>query len=433
MILYPGELVGLEKLTLYGSVPLSGELYNQGAKNSSLPILGACMLTKGKTTLINCPKLSDVDAACDILSFLGCKVSWEDEALHIDSSALLRNNIPEHMMNRMRSSIIFMGALLARIGFARVCFPGGCDIGQRPIDLHLLGLRKMGVIIEEKYGCLDCHAPNGLRGADISLSFPSVGATENILLAAVTAKGDTIIRNAATEPEIVDLAGFLSSCGAKIYGAGQSVIRIEGVDRLYSTEYKIMPDRITAATYLCAVAVTGGDILLKNVRPFDMAAILPLLEEAGCKISIGKESIYLSSKKPLKAFSTVRTMPYPGFPTDAQPILMAVSAVAQGTGMFIETIFENRFRHVPELNKLGANIRLDGRVAVVEGVSRLFGTRVQATDLRGGAALVIAGLAAEGKTEITDIKYIDRGYYCIEEQISLLGGNINREYDSKMS
>lgn len=419
----------MQKLILRGGIPLSGEQQVQGAKNSSLPILGACMLAEGKTTLRNCPKLSDVKAACDILSCLGCRVSWQDDLLQVDSSNLLRSDIPEQLMNQMRSSIIFMGALLSRCGAAHVCFPGGCDIGQRPIDLHLLGLQKMGVVIQETHGCLDCYAPNGLKGADISLSFPSVGATENILLAAVMAKGETVIRNAATEPEIVDLIGYLSCCGAKIYGAGQSTLRIDGVTRLHGTEYTIMPDRIVAATHLCAAAITGGEVLLKQANPSHLSGILPFFEETGCRIVTDADSIYIRSKLPLRAFSTVRTMPYPGFPTDAQPLLMAVATLAQGTGMFIETIFENRFRHVPELQKLGANIRLDGRVAVIEGVSGLSGAKLQATDLRGGAALVIAGLAAKGRTEITDVEYIDRGYYKIEEQLSALGGQIIRVPD----
>ena len=423
-------MVDLKKLVICGGVPLSGEHRVQGAKNSSLTILGACMLAEGKTILKNCPELSDVKTACDILSCLGCRVCRTDDLLEIDSSNLSGSEIPEGLMNQMRSSIVFMGALLSRNGVARVCFPGGCDIGQRPIDLHLSGLRKMGVVIEEKYGCLECCAPDGLKGAEISLSFPSVGATENILLAAVLAKGETVIRNAATEPEIVDLAEYLSRCGAKIDGAGQSVICVKGVTRLHGTEYQVMPDRIAAATYLCAAAITGGDLLLKQVNPAELAGgILPLLEEAGCRIITGTDSVYLRSRLPLKAFSTVRTMPYPGFPTDAQPLLMAVATVSLGTGMFIETIFENRFRHVPELNKLGANIRLDGRVAVVEGVPHLFGAHLQATDLRGGAALVLAGLAAEGETQISDIGYIDRGYYRIEEQLSALGGRIVRVSD----
>ncbi len=418
----------MEKIVVNGGKKLEGECKIQGSKNASLPIIGATMLSSGENVLHMCPMLRDTETACKILQLLGCKTNWQEDALIINSSGLCNNEISKNLMNQMRSSIIFLGAILARCGEARVYFPGGCDIGSRPIDLHIDALKKMGVDVNECGGQLDCKV-NGKRmhGAEIFLSFPSVGATENILLAAVTAKGKTVINNAAVEPEIEDLCNYLNKCGAKIVGGGTQIIQIEGVDSLKPCEYTIMPDRIVAATLLCGVAATGGEIFLKSVNAGNLSSVLPVLSDMGCKVRVFGKSIFLKAKELLFApKQPIRTMPYPGFPTDLQPIMMALSCFAEGTTIFVETIFENRFRHVPELKRLGASIRIEGRVAVVEGSRELRGTCVYGTDLRGGAALIVAGLAAMGRTEIFKLCYVDRGYEKIEEQFSELGANIFR-------
>lgn len=418
----------MEKIVVNGGKRLQGECSVQGSKNASLPIIGATMLTSGENILHMCPRLRDTTTACEILQLLGCKTNWQDDALIIDSFGLCNNEISKNLMNQMRSSIIFLGAILARCGEAKVYFPGGCDIGSRPIDLHIDALKKMGVSVNECGGQLDCKVDGDrMHGAEIFLSFPSVGATENILLAAVTAEGKTIINNAAVEPEIKDLCNYLNKCGAKVIGGGTQVIRIEGVDRLTPCEYTIMPDRIVAATLLCGVAATGGEVLLKSVNVSNLSSVLPVLSDMGCRIRVFGKSIFLKSKDFLIApKQPIRTMPYPGFPTDLQPIMMALSSVAGGTTIFVETIFENRFRHVPELKRLGASIRVEGRVAVVEGCRELTGACVYGTDLRGGASLIVAALAAAGRTEIFKLCYVDRGYEKIEEQFSKLGAYIFR-------
>lgn len=330
-------------------------------------------------------------------------------------------------MREMRSSIMFLGSVLSRTGKCLLSFPGGCELGARPIDLHLAALRQMGAEITEQHGFLRCTAASGLHGARIALSFPSVGATENILLAAVTAKGCTEIHNAAREPEICDLADFLTKCGARISGAGSSIITVEGVDVLHPAEHSVMPDRIVAGTYLCAAAATGGELILSHCDVEDMTSFLSVLESMGCRAySYGDNKLYFSAPRRLSAPPTIRTMPYPGFPTDIQAPVMAVTALAEGTSVFVETIFDNRYRHVSELVRLGASIKAEGRVAVVEGVSSLSGARVRAAELRGGASLVVAALAAEGITEISDISYIDRGYESIEKALRSVGADIKR-------
>ena len=329
-------------------------------------------------------------------------------------------------MREMRSSIVFLGAILARMGKALLSMPGGCELGPRPIDLHLDALRKLGVTIEDEHGYLQCKAEDGLHSAKVILAFPSVGATENILLASVLAKGTTVISNAAQEPEIIDLADFLNRCGAKVRGAGKSTIVIDGVERLHAAEHAVIPDRIVAATYLCCGAITGGELLLKHVNPNDLESMIPFFEEMGATISAGHHSVYLKAPSVLKSVRSIRTMPYPGFPTDAQAPFMSVLTVANGSSMFVENIFENRYKHVPELCRMGADIKVEGRVCVVNGISRLTGAVVRAEDLRGGAALIVAGLKAQGKTVIRNIHHIDRGYEKIEDSIMQIGGMIRR-------
>ena len=357
---------------------------------------------------------------------LGARCSREDGCVTVDARGAVKTFVPDELMREMRSSIVFLGAVLGRTGECRLSFPGGCELGPRPIDMHLCALRKMGVRINEEYGVLSCTCPRGLRGARIDLSFPSVGATENIMLAAVLAKGDTVIYNAAREPEICDLAEFLNCCGAKISGAGGGTITISGVEKLHGCEYSVMPDRIVAATFMSAAAATGGEIGLLGARAGDIRAVIPIFEQMGCQVFLYEDRIFIKAPKQLKAVRTVRTVPYPGFPTDAQAIVTAALAKAKGTSVVVENIFENRYRHVDELVRMGADIKTEGKVAVIEGVKELYGAKVRAPDLRGGAALAVAALSAEGETSLTNIKLMDRGYDCIENAFTLLGGNIKR-------
>lgn len=329
-------------------------------------------------------------------------------------------------MGEMRSSIMFLGAILGRMGTCTLGYPGGCELGPRPIDLHLQALRRMGVRIQEEDGRLSCTTPAGLHGARVHLQFPSVGATENVLLAAALAKGETIVTNAAREPEIMDLAGFLRRCGARICGDGSSTIRIQGVKKLYGCTYRIMPDRIAAATWIAAAASAGGELCLTQVRPLDMESILDVFEQMNCRVGTANETLWFHAGTPLRAVRSIRTMPYPGFPTDAQAIVTAALCRATGTSLMEETIFENRFRHVDALVKMGADIQAAGRAAVIKGVRTLHGASVQATDLRGGAALLVAGLGAAGETEVTDIFHIDRGYDSPETVLRQVGADIRR-------
>lgn len=416
----------MSMLIIEGGKPLNGELPVQGAKNSALPVLASSVLCKSQSIIHNCPNLSDVDASCGILSYLGCTVVREGNTISVDSSGMNRFDIPDNLMREMRSSIVFLGAICARLGRAHISFPGGCELGPRPIDLHLAALRQLGVEIEEDHGWLNCTTPNGLHGENIALSFPSVGATENIMLAAVLAKGTTVIINAAREPEIIDLADFLNRCGARISGAGESSITIEGVKFLHGCEHNVIPDRIVAATLMAAAGISGGDVYLNKISISHLTPVLPVFAEAGCEIAVSGSNLSIRRKGILRPLKCVRTMPYPGFPTDAQAPVMAMSTIAGGTSLFIENIFENRFKHAAELIRLGARIKIEGRVAIVEGVNQLYGAPVEATDLRGGAALVVAALAAEGRTEISGVKHIDRGYENIENAIRELGANIIR-------
>lgn len=404
---------------------MDGSLSIHGAKNSALPILAAALLCD-ECVIHNCPELSDVTAARNILGYLGCTTNRQDDTIIVKWQGG-DYSIPDSLMREMRSSIVFLGAVVSRYGRAVLSMPGGCELGPRPIDMHLSSLRRLGVEINESHGLLDCRIKDKLHGADITLPFPSVGATENIMLAAVKAEGQTRIFNAAREPEIIDLADFLRSCGAKIFIAPEGTIIIEGVKKLSSCTHSVIPDRIAAATYLCCAAITQGKLELQNVRPDHMTAVLPVFEEAGCELIVGDRTILLTAPKRLHRIKSVRTMPYPGFSTDSQSPVMSMATVAEGSSMFIENIFESRYKQVDELYKMGARIKVEGRVAVVEGVPKLHSAPLRCTDLRGGASLVVAALAAEGVSEIDEIKHISRGYTHFAENLNKLGANIKEE------
>lgn len=414
-------------LVVNGNKKLGGDISVHGAKNSALPILAASVAIGEECVIFNCPQLSDIRATINILNYLGCYKGSEGSTVIVDSSDIKNNEIPDYLMRELRSSFIFMGALLSKTGKAVMCAPGGCEIGLRPVDIHLFAFRQMGATVREDGGRIICEAPGGLHGAEINLSFPSVGATENIMLAAVSAKGTTYIKNAAREPEIADLADFLNSCGAEIRGAGESTIEIVGKSALHSAHYSVMPDRIVAVSYLATAAVTGSQLLVKNAQAEYIGTVISAFEQAGCNFKIGKNEIFISSPGRLNKMGMVRTMPYPGFPTDCQAIVMAMASVAKGTTIFNENIFESRFRHVGELNRMGADISVTGRSAIVNGVKNLYGCNVRATDLRGGMALITAALCAEGVSTIDCVEYIDRGYEKIERDLSLIGADIRRE------
>lgn len=414
------------KLVIQGGNKLNGEVYIHGAKNSVLPILSATICCAGECVIHNCPKLSDVDVTIKILEYLGARVKREDDNLTIDTTNVNKYDIPDLLMREMRSSIVFLSSIISRFKKAKLSFPGGCELGPRPIDLHLKALQQMGLVIEENHGVLDCRVDGRLRGAHVALSFPSVGATENIMIAASLAEGETVITNAAREPEICDLADYLIKSGAKIKGAGEGTVIIEGVKTLNSTEHNVIPDRIAATTFMAAVSSTGGNIILNNVIPSHLNSTIPIFKEAGCNLKCFDNKINIISDKKLKPIKIVRTMPYPGFPTDAQAPVMAMTCLAKGTSVFVENIFESRYKHVGELLRMGAKIKVDSRVAVVEGIEMFSGASVKADDLRGGASLIVAGLAAEGFTEISKVNYIDRGYENIETTLNSIGANIKR-------
>ena len=416
----------MDKLVINGSKRLTGEIEVHGSKNSVLPILAACVLSQGENIIHNCPMLSDVDAALKILVELGCKVKREEHTVCVDSSGVNGFEISDSLMREMRSSVIFLGAILGRTGKAVLSTPGGCEIGLRPIDMHISAMEQLGAEVFEEHGRLHFECKNGLHGARVILPFPSVGATENIMIASCVAKGTTIITNAAREPEISDLADFLNGCGAKIHGAGDSTIIIDGVEKLTATTHTVIPDRIAASTYLLAGAITHGRVCIKEIIPAHLGALIPVLKQSGCDISVSNRWICISSPPRLSRVKTVRTMPYPGFPTDVQAPLTAMLSVADGTSVVVENIFECRYKHVSELIRLGAKINVEGRTAVIEGVPYLTGASVVSPDLRGGFALVIAGLAAKGETVISGVEHIDRGYENPEKLLSALGADVKR-------
>ena len=417
----------MSNLIINGKKKLFGEISVHGAKNSALPILAASVAVGDECVISNCPQLSDIRATVNILRGLGCRAEVSGSRITVNTKDLSYNEIPDSLMRELRSSFIFMGALLSRTGRAVMCAPGGCEIGVRPVDIHLLAFRQMGVEIREEAGRIVCEAPEGLRGAEINLSFPSVGATENVILAALRAKGTTYIKNAAAEPEIKDLADFLNSCGADISGAGGSTIVVHGRERLHGGDFSVMPDRIVAVSYLAAAAITGSELTVINACPGHIGTVLSAFEQAGCRFSYEKNKIRIYSPRRLHKMGIIRTMPYPGFPTDCQAIIMAMASVARGTTIINENIFESRFRHAGELNRMGADITVTGRSAIVNGVRSLYGSCVKATDLRGGMALVLAALGAEGESAIENTEYIDRGYEKIERDLSLIGADIRRE------
>ena len=427
LVLMLGERVGLlAQYIIKGGRRLTGTVEAHGAKNAVLPLLAATLLTK-KSTLHNCPQLTDCTAACNILRYLGCQVAEDGNTIAVDPSALQACDIPDNLMREMRSSVLFLGAIIACCGKARISLPGGCELGPRPIDLHLKALEKLGVVITEDHGYLECTVPDTLRGADIILPFPSVGATENTLLAACTARGKTILHNAAREPEITDLVDFLNAAGARIAIVPNGSIHIDGVKQLGEVEHRVIPDRIVAATYLTCAAITGGSITLTRVVPEHMKAIFPLLEEMGADLEQKQDSISLKMPRRPGPVRLVSTMPYPGFPTDAQAPLMALSTVANGSSVYVERIFENRYKHAAELARMGAKIKVEGNVAVVEGVGKLHGAPVVCTDLRGGAALVVAALAAEDTSHVDEIFHVERGYQDFEQILCHLGADIRRK------
>ena len=414
----------MSEIMVNGGRKLSGQINVQGAKNSVLPILAGTILCDGECVIKNCPNLSDVETSLKILRQLGCKCNKEDKCLSVNSSGIDSYQIPDDLMREMRSSVVFLGGILGRMNKAVISSPGGCELGPRPIDLHLSALEKMGVIITEEHGYLYCEAKDGLKGAEIHLSFPSVGATENIILAAATAQGITIIHNAAREPEISDLADFLNSAGARIYGSGSDTIYIHGVKKLNGTVHSIIPDRIVAVTYMACAAITGSEIKLCNIMPSHMVSSLSLFRESGCEIDVSGKSLVIRAPKKLKRIPTIRSLVYPAFPTDAGPLLIAMLTLAEGTTVFVENIFENRFRYVSELNRLGSKIKVENKVAVIEGVNKLSPANCKCTDLRGGAALVVAALGANGQSKIDEIHHILRGYDDIVATLNSINADI---------
>lgn len=414
----------MEKYVIVGGNRLSGEVRLSGGKNSVLTILPACLLSKGVCTIHDVPRLSDVYVMKEVLERLGAGVVFTGNTMVVDASLVNNTEIPEELSRMMRASNLVMGPLLSRFKQVKLAYPGGCSIGSRPMDLHLRGMKALGAHVKEKYGYIEATA-KCLKGCEVCLDFPSVGATENIMMAATMAKGVTLIRNAAREPEIVDLQNFLNNMGAKVKGAGTDVIKIMGRDVLGSVEHTIIPDRIEACTYLAAAIITQGDIFIKNVISEHIEAVIAKVKEAGGEIVETNGGIRVSAKKRLQSFD-VKTMPFPGFPTDVQPQLMSVMAVSDGTSIVTENIFENRFKHVDELRRMGANIRLEGRVAIVKGVKKLSGAYVETSDLRAGASLAVAGLVADGATVIGNIHHIDRGYEYFEQKLRRLGAHIMR-------
>ncbi len=414
----------MPEITVEGLHRLNGNLKIQGSKNAALPIIAATVLCNGKSVIENCPEISDVYASVNILKVLGADCEFKNNVLTVDSSNIENYRVPDNLMREMRSSSLFLGAILGRMKKAEICTPGGCELGPRPIDLHIRALKELGTCVFENGGYVCFDATKGLKGEKIHLSFPSVGATENLILASVTAKGITEITGCAKEPEIEDLANFLNSAGAKISGAGTDKVVVDGVDLLSGARHKVMPDRIVAATYISAVAATGGEIELNSVNTRHLTAVITPFTEAGCSFKDNGTSLKITAENRLKGISTVRSLPYPAFPTDAGPMLISALSGSCGTTVFVENIFLNRYSFIEELKRFGANIRLEGKVAVIEGVENLCGAKCECTDLRGGAALIVAALMAKGKSKIFKTEYIKRGYEDIVRDLKILGAHI---------
>jgi UDP-N-acetylglucosamine 1-carboxyvinyltransferase len=420
----------LDKLVIEGGRPLSGTIRIHGAKNAALPIMAASLLAEDTVTIRNVPRLLDIDVMLDILRALGCKARYDDRSVVIDSSQAFSSHIPEHLMRQMRSSVFLTGPLLARFGEVQLYQPGGCAIGERKIDLHLRGLEALGADIVEKGSVIVCRGSQ-LLGTEVILDFPSVGATENIMMAAVLAQGRTTIVGAAREPEIQDLQAFLNLLGGDVRGAGTDTIILEGAASLSGGEFEIIPDRIVSGTVMVAAAATRGEVTLTGAQPAHLSSLFHVLRRAGIQIESGNDIIKVGASARPKAVERIVTSPYPAFPTDLQAQVMTLLSLADGVSVMKETIFEGRFKHVDELCRMGADIRTDLNRAFIRGVPQLYGTTVEATDLRAGAALVIAGLAAQGRTVVEQIHHIDRGYDRIEEMFCLLGGEIVRESGEK--
>ncbi|WP_394238544.1 UDP-N-acetylglucosamine 1-carboxyvinyltransferase [Niallia oryzisoli] len=416
----------MEKIIVRGGKRLSGTVKVEGAKNAVLPVIAATLLASdGKSVIRDVPTLSDVYTINEVLRFLGAEVAFKDNTVIVDASEELKVEAPFEYVRKMRASVLVMGSLLARNGRARVALPGGCAIGSRPIDQHLKGFEAMGATVKVGNGFIEAEVDGRLHGAKIYLDFPSVGATENIMMAAVLAEGTTIIDNVAKEPEIVDLANFLNKMGAKVKGAGTGTIKIEGVNVLFGADHNIIPDRIEAGTFMVAAAITGGDVLVKGAVPEHLTSLIAKMEEMGVKIIEEAEGLRIIGTDNLKAVD-IKTMPHPGFPTDMQSQMMALLLQAKGTSMITETVFENRFMHVEEFRRMNADLKIEGRSVVINGPANLQGAEVSATDLRAAAALIVSGLVADGMTRVTELKHLDRGYVNFHEKLASLGADIER-------
>lgn len=412
----------MDSLLIRGGIPLHGTVRIHGAKNSVLPILAAAAAVGAPCRISNCPRISDVQTAVEILRFLGCQVTMAADTITVDAARLTESQIPPELMRRMRSSVLFLGPLLARSGMCRLTVPGGCVLGERPIDLHLSAIAQMGAEVEEQDGVICCTAKH-LHGCTICLPTPSVGATENILLTAMGCNEIVTVCNAAREPEIVDLAQFLCAAGAEISGAGTGILRVRG-GALHGCDFAVMPDRIETATYLSAAACAGGHIRAERCCPAHLQPVLEIYAAAGCEIAADGDTLEFSAPPRLQAVSPIKTAPYPAFPTDAQALCMASMAAATGISVFVETVFSSRYRHVPALCRMGADIRVGKQVAVVQGVAHLHGAQIEATDLRGGAGMVAAALGAAGQTQIYHLEHIARGYDSLVETLQSLGAEI---------
>lgn len=420
----------MARLKISGGYRLNGEITVDGAKNAILPIMAAALLTRADCVIYGVPRFTDVLVMQQVLGALGAKTQFHGHTLWINASAARDLEVPPELMRRLRASNLVLGPLLARFHYCRIAYPGGCDIGSRPMDLHLKGLAGMGAGFVEEHGFIEATVAGRLRATEVHLDYPSVGATENLMMAAVLAPGQTVIRNAAKEPEIIDLQNFLNEMGARVRGAGLDVIRVEGVSRLHGTEHQLIPDRIEAGTHLIAGAITGGEVTVRHLIPEHLEALTAKLREAGMEITEYSDTLTLVGRGRPRA-TDIKTLPYPGFPTDLQPQVVSMLALAEGTSIVTENVFDNRFKHVAELRRMGAEIYVEGRAAIIRGVEALSGARVEASDLRAAAALVLAGLAAENTTILEDVEHLERGYAELDAKYRQLGAHIERWEDAK--